>query len=131
MKRTTLNARSLRTGVMIAGLVLAHGASAAGMHAEEHVHGDGAAVAKQAAPSVSSSASAGMTDGEVRKVDKDAGKLTLRHGPIQNLDMPGMTMVFRVADKSRLDTLKAGDRVRFKAESDNGQLVVTEIRPLD
>ncbi len=131
MKRTTLKAWSFRTGLMVAGLVLAQTATAAGAHDEGHAHGDGTPVPAQASAQANPSVSTGMTDGEVRKVDKETGRLTLRHGPIENLDMPGMTMVFRIADKGSLDTLKAGDKVRFRAESDNGQLVVTEIRPAD
>jgi len=69
-----------------------------------------------------------LTDGEIRKVDKDAGKLTIKHGAIKNLDMPGMTMVFEVKDKSLLDKAKAGDKVRFRAESENGKLLVTDIQ---
>jgi Cu(I)/Ag(I) efflux system protein CusF len=71
---------------------------------------------------------ADMTDGEVRKVDKEAGKLTLRHGEIKNLDMPPMTMVFIVKDKAMLDTLKAGDKIRFKAINDAGKFTVTEMQ---
>lgn len=74
-------------------------------------------------------AAADMTEGEVRKVDKDAAKLTLKHGEIRNLDMPAMTMVFAVKDKALLDKLKAGDKVRFRAVDDAGTLTVTEIRP--
>jgi Cu/Ag efflux protein CusF len=66
-------------------------------------------------------------DGEVRKVDKANGKLTMKHGEIKNLDMPPMTMVFTVKDKALLKDVKAGDKVRFSAESVDGQLVVTEI----
>lgn len=69
------------------------------------------------------------TDAEVRKVDKDAGKVTLRHGEIKNLDMPAMTMVFQVKDRSWLEQLKAGDKVRFAAEKSNGAYVVTEMEP--
>ncbi|WP_341887955.1 copper-binding protein [Variovorax sp. YR752] len=69
-----------------------------------------------------------MTDAEVRKVDKDAGKLTLKHGEIKNLDMPPMTMVFVVRDRAMLDKLKAGDKVKFKAVKDGGSYVVTEIQ---
>jgi Cu(I)/Ag(I) efflux system periplasmic protein CusF len=69
-----------------------------------------------------------MTDGEVRKVDKDAGKLTLKHGEIKNLDMPPMTMVFQVKDKAMLDMVKVGDKVRFKAVDDGGKMVVTELQ---
>lgn len=70
-----------------------------------------------------------MTDGEVRKVDLAAGKLTLKHAEIKNLDMPAMTMVFAVRDKAVLDKLKPGDKVRFKAVDDGGRLTLTEIKP--
>ena len=70
-----------------------------------------------------------MADGEVRKVDKENKKITLRHGVIKNLDMPGMTMVFQVKDSTVLDNLKAGDKVKFKAEQSGGAIVVTEIQP--
>jgi Cu(I)/Ag(I) efflux system protein CusF len=69
------------------------------------------------------------TEGEVRKVDKAAGKITLKHGEIKNLDMPPMTMVFGVKDKAALDKLKAGDKVSFTAEKEGGQYVVTGIEP--
>src|SRR5450631_296441 len=59
---------------------------------------------------------AAMTEGEVRKVDKAAKKITLKHGPIVNLDMPGMTMVFHVKESKMLEQVKAGDKVRFSAE---------------
>lgn len=68
-----------------------------------------------------------MTDGEVRKIDRDAGKLTLRHGPILNLDMPAMTMSFRVGDPLMLDALKVGDKIRFIVERLNGVTLVTRI----
>ena len=70
-----------------------------------------------------------MTDGEVRKVDIDAGKLTLKHADIKSLDMPAMTMVFNVKDAAVLDKLKAGDKVRFKAVNEGGKYIVTEIEP--
>ena len=72
---------------------------------------------------------ASMTDGEVRKIDKDAGKITIKHGDIKHLEMPGMTMVFQVKDPAMLDKVKAGDKVRFKAEKANGAIVVTDIQP--
>lgn len=68
-----------------------------------------------------------LTDAEVRKVDKAAAKLTLKHGEIKHLDMPPMTMVFQVRDKALLDTVKAGDKVRFRAAQEGGQYVVTAI----
>jgi Cu(I)/Ag(I) efflux system protein CusF len=70
-----------------------------------------------------------ITEGEIRKVDKDAGKLTIKHGDIRNLDMPAMTMVFLVKDKAMLDKLQAGDKIKFKALNENGKLVATEIQP--
>jgi Cu(I)/Ag(I) efflux system periplasmic protein CusF len=70
-----------------------------------------------------------LADGEVMKVDKAAGKLTLRHGPIPSLDMPKMTMVFRVKDPAMLDQVKAGDRVRFAADKIGGQYTVVGIEP--
>jgi Cu(I)/Ag(I) efflux system protein CusF len=81
-------------------------------------------------PAAAATASAGeMTDGEVRKVDLEAGKVTLKHADIKSLDMPGMTMVFVVKDKALLNNLKAGDKIRFKAINDGGKFTVTEIQP--
>ena len=65
--------------------------------------------------------------GEVKKIDKQAQKITLKHGPIKNLDMPGMTMVLKVADPSLLNKVKAGETVKFTAEDRGGALVVTAI----
>lgn len=73
-------------------------------------------------------AAADMTDGEVRKVDKDGGKLTLKHADIKSLDMPAMTMVFVVRDKAMLDMVKAGDKIKFKAVNDAGKFTVTELQ---
>jgi len=80
-------------------------------------------------PAGASTAAAAMAtaDGEVRKVDKEQGKVTLKHGPIASLDMPGMTMVFKVADPKMLDTLKQGDKVKFVAGKVNGAITVTAI----
>lgn len=69
------------------------------------------------------------TEGEVRKIDRAQGKLTLRHGEIANLQMPPMTMVFRVADPKLLDGLSVGARVRFDADKVDGQYVVLRIAP--
>ena len=68
-----------------------------------------------------------MTDGEVRRVDKDAKKITIRHGPIQNLDMPAMTMVFQVKDAGMLDKGSPGDKIKFSAEKIAGAIIVTDI----
>ena len=78
---------------------------------------------------LSALAAGDMTDGEVRKIDLEAGKLTLKHGEIKNLEMPGMTMVFVVKDKAMLDKLKPGDKVQFKAINEGGKFTVTEIQP--
>ena len=69
-----------------------------------------------------------MADGEVRKVDKGSKKITIKHGEIKNLDMPGMTMLFQVSDPAMLDRVKAGDKVKFKAEKAATGIVVTEIQ---
>lgn len=73
-------------------------------------------------------ASAPLADGEIRRVDKEAKKITIKHGPIPNLDMPPMTMVFQVKDPSLLEQVKAGDKVKFQAEKAGGQYTVTKIQ---
>ena len=70
-----------------------------------------------------------MSTAEVRKVDKDARKITLKHGPIKNLDMPGMTMVFHVSDPAMLDQVKTGDKVKFSADKVGDKMTVTKIEP--
>jgi Cu/Ag efflux protein CusF len=86
------------------------------------------AIALGGALAVPAWASSDFTDGEVRKVDKSAGKITLKHGEIKNLDMPPMTMVFAVADKAMLEQVKAGDKVQFRAANQDGRMTVTEIQ---
>ena len=73
-------------------------------------------------------AAADMTTGEVRKVDKDARKLTIRHGEIKNLDMPAMTTVFQVENDALLDKVKAGDKIRFVALKSDSGYVATDIQ---
>ncbi|ALT75965.1 copper-binding protein [Paucibacter sp. KCTC 42545] len=75
----------------------------------------------------SGAADEALTEGEIRKVDLEQAKLTIKHGEIKNLAMPGMTMVFRVKDAAQLATLKAGDKIRFRAERGNPGYVVTEL----
>lgn len=83
---------------------------------------------EKALPSPSpSTSSAGMSDGEIRKVDKEARKITIKHGEIKGLDMPPMTMVFQIKDAAMLDQVKVGDKVKFVAEKLGGVLVVTKI----
>ena len=105
----------------VAAAVLAlSGAAIAQTSAADHTahHPAGASAAATGTP---------MADGEVRKIDKEQGKSTLKHGPIANLDMPGMTMVFKVADSKMLDTLKQGDKVKFVADKVDGTITVTAI----
>ena len=97
--------------------------------------GAGCAQAQPVTPAASAPTSAAadagtLADGEVRKVDKENGKITLKHGEIRNLEMPGMTMVFRVSDAAMLATVKPGDKIRFKAEKTQGAIVITEIHPV-
>ena len=82
-----------------------------------------------AAATLSVAAWAQPADGEVKKIDKAQGKVTLKHGEIKNLDMPAMTMVFRVKDAKMLDGLAEGAKVKFAAEKVDGQYTVTDIRP--
>lgn len=70
-----------------------------------------------------------LASGEVRRVDKAAKTITLKHGPIPNIDMPAMTMVFDVKDPALLAKAKAGDKVRFQAEIIGGKTVVTQLEP--
>jgi Cu/Ag efflux protein CusF len=73
-----------------------------------------------------------MSEGEVRKLDPQQHRITLKHGPIRNLDMPAMTMVFQATDQARamLVHMKVGDKVRFTATNPAGQLTVTELQPV-
>jgi len=75
-------------------------------------------------------AQAAMVNGEVKKIDEAAGKVTLKHGPIKNLDMSedGMTMVFRVQDPSMLKQVKVGDKVQFEAERASAGITITKMQ---
>ena len=103
------------SAALLAGALLAPLA-----HAEEAHHKPGVALAQ---------ADAALSDGEIRKVDKDAKKITIKHGPLENLDMPPMTMVFRVKDPSMLEQVKAGEKVKFQAEKIDGQLTLVRLEP--
>jgi len=110
--------------ILVAAASAIAAVSALPAHAQSHGHGHGAPapVMKPVA------AQAGeMSEGEVRKVDKAQQKITLRHGPLKNLDMPPMTMAFQVSDPALLDKVKAGDKVRFVAASPGGKLTITSI----
>lgn len=69
----------------------------------------------------------GMSIGTVTKVDTKWNKVTIDHGPLDNLDMPAMKMVFVVADAAMLEGLAEGTEVRFTADRVNGKLTVTEM----
>lgn len=94
-------------------------ATAAEQDASKSTAVAGSAAKTQAAP---------QSDGEVKKVDKDAGKITIKHGPLVNLDMPAMTMVFRVNEPAMLNQVKAGDKVKFTAEKVNGAITITALQ---
>jgi len=98
----------------VAAPLAAHADSGHGK--DKHAHGKPAAHAD-------------MAEGEVRKIDKEAKKITLKHGEIKNLEMPAMTMVFQVSDAAILDKVQAGDKVRFKAEKTGGGYAVTALEP--
>lgn len=85
--------------------------------AEMHHAGPGAAMDHAAM-------TAKLSEGMVKKVDKAQAKLTIRHGPLENLGMPAMTMVFRVKDTSWLDQMKDGEKIRFMADNVNGAMTL-------
>ena len=86
------------------------------------------AASHAAAPASAASATAlPLADAEIRKIDIENKKVTLKHGEIKNLDMPGMTMVFQVKDAAMLEKVKAGDKVKFTADKVNGTFTVLSI----
>ena len=104
----------------------------AGMKGSVTVGGTGSAASNNSAKVESkdsaSSAPTDMAQGEIRKVDADNKKITIKHGEIKNLDMPPMTMVFQVKDDALLGRVKAGDKVRFTAEKSGSAMVVTDLQ---
>ncbi|HLT98340.1 MAG TPA: copper-binding protein [Burkholderiaceae bacterium] len=85
-----------------------------------------AALAVTACYSVPAHAQEGSGSGEVRRIDAQAGKVTIKHGPIDALELPAMTLVYQV-DQALLTNLQPGDKIKFKARRVNGQYVVVEI----
>ena len=108
---------SISIAVLFLGAGLAFQASADDSH-NHHATNE----AKPAA-----AASAPLTDGEVRKIDQAAGKITIKHGPMPKFDMPAMTMVYRVKDKTMLDQLKPGDKIKFDADGVGGEFTVLRL----
>lgn len=115
--------KSLKLFAATSAMLLSQLTPSVAMASDDHgKHHDGKPIAAKAAGDAAS-----MTAAEVRKVDKDTKKITLKHGEIKNLEMPAMTMVFQVKDAALLDKVKAGDKVKFKAEKVPSGYVVTEI----
>lgn len=113
---------SFSFSTFIVSAVLALGAANASAQTETHDHSQ-----HNAMPAASQDDANALADGEVKKVDKDAGKLTVKHGPLANLNMPGMTMAFKVQDQAMLDQVKAGDKIRLRVERVNGAFTVTKL----
>lgn len=93
-----------------------------GAHATPDPQSEPSAPATEPATSISP-----MADGEIRKINKDAGKLTIRHGELGNLGMPPMTMVFLVNDPAMLEKVKVGDKIRFVADKVGGRFTVVKL----
>ncbi len=108
--------RQIQPFVIAFALALPLASLAAGDHESHHQDESSASVST-------------ATLGEVKKVDKEAGKVTLKHGPIENLDMPAMTMLFRVKQPEMLDQLREGDKIKFTADRVNGALTITSLEP--
>lgn len=115
MKRISIAAVALLASLSVPA------AFASGDHAGSHDHGS----AGKAAADTST-----MTEGEIKKVDKEAGKITIKHGEIKHLKMPAMTMVFRAKDAAMLDQVKAGDKVKFSTDKIGGQLTLTQLETM-
>lgn len=81
----------------------------------------------QAAPAVTAS-TAVMSEGEIRRINKETGKVTIKHGPLQNLNMPGMTMLFSLQDPAVIDQIKEGDKIKFVADKVDGVFVVKSLQ---
>lgn len=118
--------KSLKLVAIVSAVLLSPLAPSTAWASGDHKGGHADHAAKPAAAKIASDA-ASMSDGEVRKIDKDAKKITLKHGEIKNLEMPAMTMVFQVKDTALLDKVKVGDKVKFKAEKVSAGYAVSEI----
>lgn len=99
----------------------------AGAQATAHDH---AAHGAQSAETAPAAVSQDLSEGEVTRWDARTSKVTLRHGELKNLGMPPMTMVFQLRVAAPEPALKAGDKVRFRAEQDQGAFVVTQLEVL-
>lgn len=104
------------------GLAILMAAASPAAFAQDAHAGQGAAARHETA------AAAELTDGEVRKIDKDAGKITVRHGEIRNLNMAAMTMVLRVKDAAMLEQVQVGDKIRFAADRVDGAVTIVQLQ---
>ncbi|MCF5839090.1 copper-binding protein [Aeromonas veronii] len=97
------------------------------LQAEEMMHHEGHDMSQT--DEMSEQGAMVMTKGVITRLDEGSGKVGIKHEAIENLKMPAMTMVFRVADPAQLKGLKVGDAVRFHAENPGGKLTITQIQP--
>jgi Cu/Ag efflux protein CusF len=109
MRFIALNRRTLLLGAVLAGLAA-----------------QGSATAQNSESSAEPAAT--WTSGEVKRIDLEAGKVTIKHGEIRNLEMPPMTMVFVAKDRSQLANLKVGDKVNFLVRNEAGKYMAVDIQ---
>lgn len=112
----------MRTAIIVAVAALSIGAGTALAQMNHGKGGHGAHGATQTA-----SQDAAPSEGTIRRVDASARKLTIAHGPLENLGMPPMTMVFEVAEAISIDGISAGDKIHFVAADNNGVLTVIRL----
>jgi Cu(I)/Ag(I) efflux system periplasmic protein CusF len=115
--------KNIKLLLTIASLVAAISSSFAASHAAAPMPAAGETKTELPA----SKSALPMTEAEIRKIDVENKKITLKHGEIKNLDMPGMTMVFQVKDAAMLEKVKTGDKVKFTADKVNGAFTVMSI----
>jgi Cu/Ag efflux protein CusF len=125
MKENTMN--SISKLALAAALALSSASFTVVNAAQPAGTTESAGASHSTAASQTGASAASMSEGEIRKIDKEAGKVTIKHGPLTNLDMPAMTMVFRVKDPAMLDQVKVGDKISFVADKLNGQITVTQV----
>lgn len=116
----------MKPSLIIAALGLAFGGSALAQHSSHSHHGHASPAGGAHAPAISNEESE-WVEGEVRRIDREQGRVTLRHGDIRSLDMPAMTMVFHVSDARLIDALAPGDSVRFRVIADGTRYRITAL----
>lgn len=121
MKFLTLTVAQLLAATALATALPAMAQTAADHSKMDHGKMDHSKMGMAATPAVA--------DGEVRKIDKENGKITIRHGEIKHMDMPPMTMVFTAKDKALLDKVQVGQKIQFTVVHEGGKMVVTDMQP--